>query len=119
MRKLAIAALALTVTAPAIAADANSSAEDDLRCAIWAGHVAGSTDDEKTKQGVGFILTYFIGRYEGASGRRFEDGATVDYVASVVPQLGSLQETCKVRMQSFGQRLIAWGEHLQKAAQGK
>jgi hypothetical protein len=115
MKKLAIAALVLAVTTPALAAQSDANGEQDLRCAILAAYVAGTIKDAEAQKGLEYAMTYFVGRFEGSTGRKFEDVATVDYVNKLVPEIESLRQPCSERMKSFGERLTAWGAALQKS----
>lgn len=118
MRKFLIAAaLVAVVPAAAQAATAKVNPTEDLNCAIWAANVSGNSEDPEITNGFGLIMTWFIGRWEGATGRKFEEGMTPEYIVSITPRLDQIGEQCITRMVDFGDRMSAWGSKLEKAGQ--
>jgi hypothetical protein len=90
----------------------------DLRCAIWAAEIAGSEEiDTEGQAAFSFALTYFIGRFESLSSRRFDDVATVQLVYEVSNDRPSQTAVCAPRMQDLGDRMAAWGDTIQTEAE--
>jgi hypothetical protein len=113
-----LAGIAALSAPAAVLAQSGPSAEamDELRCAIWAAQVSGSTDDPEVEKAFGFVMTYFIGRFEGSSGLDFEQSARVELVVKVAQELEAVSLVCGPKMESFGDRLVTWGSEMQTAA---
>ena len=124
MRKIAIALLALATagaataqTRPAVPAAAATGAAADLRCAVWAVFaLAANRDKAESQRPLSMALTWFIGHYEGETGKKFEDALTSDYINRVGPELGTAEKGCTERAQQMGDRLTAWGQKMQASA---
>ncbi|HWK41160.1 MAG TPA: hypothetical protein VNR60_04450 [Croceibacterium sp.] len=118
MRGLLLTAAALALATPAHAQSATDlpEPEQNLRCAVWAAMVLGNNQDN-AQVAVGFSMAvgWFSALYEGATGKRFEDTMTPEYVTSLVPDIEAIENGCKPRMQEMGQRFSDWGAKLQEA----
>lgn len=115
---LAAAALSLAAPLHAQPAPAASSPEEDLRCAAWAAVIVGlKKDDPQVASAFGMALAWFVARYEGATGKRFEDAMTAEYLNGLTPELTAIEQTCQPRMQEMGARFTAWGTKLQASGQ--
>jgi hypothetical protein len=99
--------------APASAADA------DLLCAAWTANTAGKAKTEKEKLGLTLLMTYFIGRWEGATGRSIEDGLTSTYLSANLAKIDGVNADCMARASEFGQRLQLVGNRLQNSGNDK
>jgi hypothetical protein len=106
----AVAALALLASAPALAQA--STSDSDLRCAAWAAFVVGSNPEPEVQSAFSIAMVWFLGRYEAATGIRFEDSLTADYVLEFEPKLQAAQTECLPRMQEMGRRLEDLGGKL-------
>jgi len=118
----AAALLAFPVTASAQEArPISAEAEHELKCAILAAFLAGTVNegsanpDPELERAMGYALTYWIGRFEGMTGRHFDDVATVDFVKGTIGELEGLRATCAPQMQEMGGRLQIWGNLLQNS----
>jgi hypothetical protein len=108
-------ACALAVLAiPAVAQQPDTSASD-LRCATWAAVMGGSTDDPAAQQAFQLALSWFTGRYEAATGIRFEEAMTAAYITALQPDLETVDAECRPRMIEYGNRMTKWGADLQRA----
>ena len=67
------------------------------------------------RMGLASTMGYFIGRWEGATGRKFEDGLTPAYVNDTGKNITQYKQQCAEIMRSYGQRLQDWGAAMQKA----
>ena len=113
--KLAAGAVSLAIAAPSAAQELGTPAEN-LDCAIWASVVVGGTDDPEVAQGFGYVMNWFIGLYEGATGTTI-DAPMMQRVAEIDDaEFEAIAERCSPRMGTFGARLSALGQQLQ--AQG-
>lgn len=88
----------------------------DLDCAIWASHVAGTTDDPQRLQGVSAILGYFIGRYESAQAENIDDAMMARSLVLTTGDIAALNDRCEARAVTYGNRLIALGQRMVEAA---
>lgn len=113
-----MAGVALVLAVPLQAQPTPATPDEDLRCAAWAAIVLGiNKDDPDVAAGFGMALAWFVARYEGATGKTFEDAMTADYLNGLTPQLEAIEQVCKPRVQEMGQRFTDWGTKLQAAAQ--
>jgi len=120
MRGMLLAAAVLALAAPVQAQPvaAGPGPEEDLRCAAWAAVVLGlNKDDPEAAAGLGMALAWFLARYEGATGKRFEEAMTAEFVDGLVPEMEAIELTCQPRMQAMGARFSDWGAKLQQAGQ--
>ena len=99
--------------APAIATDS------DLLCAAWAANTAGKNKTEKEKVGLTVLMTYFVGRWEGATGRSIDEGLTFAYLTNNLAKIEGADAACMVRAGEFGQRLQLVGKRLQNSGNDK
>jgi hypothetical protein len=115
VRKTLLAAMLLSVAAPVHAQPAAvPTPEDDLRCAAWAAIVLGlNRDDPEVASAFGMALAWFVARYEGATGNRFEQAMTAEFLDGLAPQLETIETACRPRMQEMGSRFTDWGNSLQ------
>lgn len=105
-----VAALLVIFSSPAAAAAPTS--EENLDCAVWASIVIGTSEDEAVRNGVGFVLGYFIGLYEGATGRDI-DAALEFRAAAITPEeLQAINDKCAERMAVYGERMGALGQRM-------
>jgi hypothetical protein len=96
------------------ASGAPASVESDLRCAGWAAMMAGTNQKDKDlANSMSIVLSYFIGRWEGATGKRFEQGLTADYINGNSAAIEGAQDECLPRMMDLGTRMTTWGNLLQ------
>ena len=113
MRRIALL-LALAAAAPAAAqsAPALSADEIDERCAIWASAMVATAapEDAQASQGLGYTMTWFIGRYEGRTGRKLDESWNTTAVDAVVADMAGHAELCLPLMEDLGARLTSWGE---------
>ncbi|MBK6800841.1 hypothetical protein [Novosphingobium sp.] len=117
MRRALVTAAALAafgLAAPAMAQSADS-AEDDLDCALFTALEAGKTNDAETRNGILYSMLYFIGRWEGATGRKIEVVMTERALTDAAARSDTLAGKCAARMMDFGDRLDKLGSRLEKA----
>lgn len=114
-RLLTLAAAGSLLASPAQAQPITP--QDNLDCAIWAAVAGGASEDEKFKNVLAIALGWFIGQYEGQTGKlideQLEQGVkTIDeakYQASAT--------ICMARLGGFGQRLSKLGSGLSESGQ--
>ncbi len=121
LRRILLAAAALSLVAMPVHAQpapASPGPDEDMRCAAWAAVVLGlKKDDPEIASAFGMALAWFVARYEGATGKRFEDAMTAEYLNSLTPDLVAIEQVCQPRMREMGTRFTAWGTKLQAAGQ--
>lgn len=118
IRTCVVAGIALALATPAHAQAVTSAygPEDDLRCAAWSAIVMGLNEgDPEIASAFGMALTWFVARYEGATGKPFEQAMTPDYLDGLTPDLEAIEQACRPRMLEMGQRFTDWGSTLQAA----
>ncbi|QNE06102.1 hypothetical protein [Croceicoccus marinus] len=96
-----IASAALSVPA----AQAQGTTNPDLRCAAWAMLAGAQEQDEGKKNALGFMMAYFIGRYEQASGGKIQMQITPQTMEDVLGDIDEANAVCGPRANDFGQRL--------------
>ena len=96
-----IASAALSVPA----AQAQGTTNPDLRCAAWAMLAGAQEQDEGKKNALGFMMAYFIGRYEQASGGKIQAQITPQTMEDVLGDIDEANAACGPRANDFGQRL--------------
>ncbi len=123
-RLITIAALAGGLAVQPVMAQTTSpapaiSADSDLLCAAWAANTAGKNKTEKEKVGLTVLMTYFIGQWEGATGRSIDEGLTFGYLTSNIAKIEGADAACMARASAFGQRLQLVGNRLQNSGNDK
>ena len=116
MRGSFILAGALAMLAASANAQQPDTSASDLRCATWAAVMGGSIDDPEAQQAFQLALSWFTGRYEAATGIRFEEAMTADYITALQTEMAAVDAECRPRMIDFGNRMTEWGAKLQQEA---
>ena len=104
-------ALLLAVSAPAAAQPA-LTVEEELHCGIIVAAAAGQASDPTAKQGLASIVSYFFGRYEGRTGRGFEQSGNAETVLKAMASAPTLAPRCQAAALSMGNRMQVWGKAL-------
>lgn len=114
------AAAALALSSLVVAGPAHAQTVDpDLRCAVWAMVAGAQEKDEAKKRGLGFMMSYFMGRYEGHTGGKIEAQIKPDKVGALLGDVAEANKTCAAVAQSFGQRFDATMKGMQSASAAK
>ena len=93
------------------------SAEDDLDCAIFIGAIMAEMEAEMTPDnqvGLTGAFTYFVGRFEAQRGTDLMEAFTARYPIYLQRNPAEIEQTCSVRMRSFGSRLQVAGSALSR-----
>jgi len=109
--KLAVGAALLAANSPSLAQDTGTPAEN-LDCAIWTSVIVGETDDPEVAQGFGFVMNWFIGLYEGATGTNIDEAMLRRIEEIDDAEFEAIAERCSPRMGAFGNRLSELGRQL-------
>ena len=89
--------------------------EEARLCAIWASFLSSEiTDDPETSQALLFAVNYFIGHYEGVTGRSIAEGDDMASALQMATEMEQITEMCTGHMAAYGDRMIAWGDSLQR-----
>ncbi len=96
-----------------------NSAEAELICVAWIANAADSAKTEKEKFGMISLLTYFVGKWEGATGRSIEDGLTFAFISANLSKIEGAKADCLARAGEFGRRLQVVGTRLQNSGKDK
>lgn len=124
MRGAVVLAASLALASPLAAQQSVRIAPDDARqCAIWASYVSAEiVDDPETQQALMFATNYFVGHYEGATGRSIAGGDDRAAAEQLVLNLEQVTQMCSAHMEAYGLRMTDWGaalEALGQSEQGK
>lgn len=114
---LALSSLALSSLAVAVPAHAQAPVDTDLRCSAWAMVAGAQEKDEAKRRGLGFMMSYFMGRYEGRTGGKIETQIKPDKVAALIGNVPDANKVCAAAAQAFGQRFDATMKGMQAASQ--
>jgi hypothetical protein len=117
VRRALISAAALVAFGLATAAGAQSgpSAEDDLDCALLSAVEASKSDDATGRKGMFYMMFYFSGRWEGATGRKFEVAMTERALADAEQRTKALTDKCYARAADFRDRMKELAPRIKKA----
>jgi len=116
-------ATAMTLTAPVQAASPLADAQL-LDCAVFMAAALGTTADKAAEQGIGYYLSWLIGRYEGTTGGAIDADLSNRAVKISSAELEKLQPLCAADMSAFGVRMTELGASItdrakQQAAKSK
>ncbi|MDE1468333.1 hypothetical protein [Aurantiacibacter sp. D1-12] len=111
-----VAATAMAVTTPVLAQDRSieASATEDFQCAVWVSIIASTplAQDPEVQTGFNVALGFFVGRYEGLTGRGIDEDWNGQAAEEVVLNLERFATICGNRMDSFGGRLQRLGAEM-------
>ncbi len=123
-RALALAAFALSLMAvpasPEVAQAREQervtiTAEDARQCAIWASFLSTElADDQETAQALLFAVNYFVGVYEGKTGRSIATGDNMAAGNALAADMEGVTQRCADHMTGYGERMVAWGAVLER-----
>ena len=83
--------------------------KEAMQCAVWASMMSGAVTDEQAKQALGYSLSYFVGQYEGATGKSILEGHDEAAIREVALHPDAFSTTCQQHMAGFGPRMVEWG----------
>lgn len=75
-------------------------------------------DDPETVEALLFATNYFVGYYEGRTGRTIAEGNNVAAAIEVEGNLAEVTEKCADLMAGYGERMTAWGASMETEAAG-
>ena len=114
-RLLMLAAVGSLLATPAQAQPITP--QDNLDCAIWAAVAGGASQDEKFKNVLAIALGWFIGQYEGQTGKLIDDELEQGVRNIDDAKYQASAGVCMARLGGFGQRLANLGSGLSKDGQ--
>jgi len=114
----AVLSLALGAASAQPVAGAQAAADPSLRCAAWAAIQAGQATEDESKNAFTYVLTWFIGRYEGSTGKRFDNVLTAADVEKYGRDMDTLNQLCLPLMLDIGDRMEDWGAKMQTLPDG-
>ena len=105
-----IAGLAIAAATPAFA-QSGGTPRENLDCAIWAAVASDElAGDDEAQRGMLFLMNWFIGLYEGATGALIDQPLAVRLPTITSEELDALDSTCGKRAEDYGNRLNALGD---------
>jgi hypothetical protein len=121
MRGAVVLAASLALASPLAAQQSVRIAPDDARqCAIWASYVSAEiVDGPETQQALMFATNYFVGHYEGATGRSIAGGDDRAAAEQLVLNLEQVTQMCSAHMEAYGLRMTDWGAALEALGQAE
>lgn len=102
---IGMAAIAGMIAPLAPAAQAQEATNPDLRCAAWALLASAQEQDEGRKNALGFMMAYFMGRYEQATGGKIEQQINPRTMKTIIGDVDQANAQCGPRADDFGQRI--------------
>ena len=116
MKVFSSAVLAALLAAP-LAAQSASAEEpakglENVDCAIWAATEIGTGVGADRQMQLSIALAWFVGRYEGKSGRNIDDVLVARQPQLSEADIKALASPCEARFKSFGQRLISMSSRI-------
>jgi hypothetical protein len=116
----ALAGVALATSPVAAQQNARIAPDEARQCAIWASYVSAEiVDDPDTQQALMFATNYFVGHYEGATGRSIAGGDDRAAAEQLVLNLEQVTQMCSAHMEAYGLRMTAWGAALEALGQNE
>lgn len=111
MRFVAAVATAFALVGPASAQEATTevapTAADNVNCAIWASYQVAVAPEEKAKNAFAIALSWYIGLYEGETGKPIDDAMAARTAEMEDADIDALTPGCLARFGAFGERLTA------------
>ena len=74
--------------------------------------IGGSTTDPQQQAALTYALNYFMGQYEGRSGRPIIEALDEKEIVEVAENVASYSQRCAAHMQNYGGRMVNWGAAL-------
>lgn len=112
-----VAALAFTAMAvPTAGQEAvPANAQQAKQCAVWAFAMSDQMgEDAEAREALVYFGNYLVGHFEGSTGQSIAGGADAEAVRAVEADMTGFTETCSALMLGFGNRMMAWGEILDR-----
>jgi hypothetical protein len=107
----ALAAVASTIPLQA-QEPLSAPVRESLQCAIWASYFSVEFQDQPEGAAFAYAFNYFVGRYEGLTGRGIDQVLDEDLVKTTAEALDALTPVCAERMEAYGTRMVEWGQVL-------
>lgn len=112
MRAPILAAAVVATLLASTASAQQASASDNLDCAIWASFSVGASQDEEERGGLMIAAAWFIGLYEGQTGRKIDDDMGPRALALTPETVKGMEPACLARFADFGNRMTTLGSEL-------
>lgn len=120
MRRFALPLAALIVLASPVPLYAQTSlspeAGEALRCSVWASYFSVAFEGEAEEAALTNALNFFVGRYEGLTGRGIDLAIDEELIVSTASDLDALTTVCAARMEDYGERMLGWSRALEALA---
>lgn len=92
--------------------------EEARRCAIWASFLAEElAGDADTQRALLFVTNYFVGQYEGATGRSIAQSGTLDVADLISQDFEQATTLCTGHMETYADRMGQWGDQMEQWAE--
>ena len=87
--------------------------ELSLQCAIWAAHLAYLFRGKEEEQAFNQAFSYFVGRYEGLSGRDIDQAVDEAFLIEATQRADFVTPVCAPMMRGHDERLVKWSTALE------
>ncbi|WP_230292969.1 hypothetical protein [Croceicoccus sp. Ery5] len=114
MKRTAIAlGLIASAALAAPSAQAQGTTDTNLRCAAWALVASAQEQDQGKRRALGFMMTYFVGRYEQGTGGKIEKQINPQTIQGLVGDVEEANKLCAPLATDFSTRLQAMMDGMQ------
>jgi len=86
--------------------------DEAMQCAVWASALSEVVEDPASKTALLYALSYFVGHYEGATGKSISEGHDEALVTAVGRNVDGFSGMCQAHMGAYGPRMVEWGSKL-------
>ena len=84
--------------------------KEAMQCAVWASMVSEEVGDADTQAAVNAAMGYFVGQYEGATGRSVIEG----HDEAVIREVALDPDICWGHVQRYSPRWVEWDRMLRE-----
>ena len=118
MKRLFMFPAAAMLAATPLAAQDRPADPPGLQCAAWAAILVGQAPSDQDSTGLVALLGYFIGKYEGATGRELESDVLIELISRPGYSETAVQDTCLAEAEDLGERMQDVGQAMTDFAIG-
>jgi hypothetical protein len=118
MKRFLLLPAAAMLAATPVSAQNRAADPPGLACVAWAAITVGAADDDADMSGMIALLGYFIGTYEGATGRELSSEALIELIGRPNFDANALEAGCMAEAANLGARMSEVGQAMMDFADG-